>query len=450
VARPRPSHASQLELLSDELGKQAETAQPPGWFLLFPPISSLYYGWVLVVALGITTIISYGTTQYLFGVLVVPLSETFHWSRASISGANALSVLIAGVLGVPVGYVLDRWGARLLMTGGSLLAGGSLIGLAFMQQIWQLYLLWALGIGMAMALIFYPVSFTVITTWFERKRTRALTLLTLLGALASPLFIPVTGWLLPVLGWRTIVLICGMLHVGLSVPLHASLLRRAPEDLGLAPDGGCPASTEQRERTLLSGLSVLQATKSLAFWSLTFAFALSMLGNFAILTHQIAHLIHLRYDPVLAAALAGGLGLASFPGRVLISLLSRRITPQHLLIGAHLLQALGVILLILAPSVLWLILYVLFFGAASGAISPLKAAVMADHFGRRAYGAITALQGTVIAVCAAGGPVAAGWLYDLFGRYDVAFGLCALSFVVAALLVLLAPPSKQLPLSRQP
>jgi MFS family permease len=134
---------------------------------------------------------------------------------------------------------------------------------------------------------------------------------------------------------------------------------------------------------------------------------------------------------------------------VLISLLSKRLTPKRLLIGSHLLQALGVILLILTPSVPWLILYVLLFGAASGAISPLKAAVMAGHFGRQAYGAITALQGMTIAVCAAGGPVVAGWLYDRLGSYTVAFGLCALSFVVAALLVLLTPQSKQLPLSQQ-
>ena len=56
-------------------------------------------------------------------MLVVPLAQTFHWSRAQISGANAASVLIAGVLGIPVGYLLDRGRARLLMTVGSLLAG---------------------------------------------------------------------------------------------------------------------------------------------------------------------------------------------------------------------------------------------------------------------------------------------------------------------------------------
>src|SRR2546428_7946985 len=78
-----------------------------------------YYGWVLMVVLGITTIISYGTTQYLFGVLVVPLDATFHWGRASISGAYALGLIIAGLLGVPIGSLVDRRGARLLMSCGS-------------------------------------------------------------------------------------------------------------------------------------------------------------------------------------------------------------------------------------------------------------------------------------------------------------------------------------------
>src|SRR5579884_608510 len=81
-----------------------------------------YYGWVLMVVLGITTIISYGTTQYLFGVLVVPLNATFGWGRASISGAYALGLTIAGLLGVPIGRFVDRWGARLLMSAGSALA----------------------------------------------------------------------------------------------------------------------------------------------------------------------------------------------------------------------------------------------------------------------------------------------------------------------------------------
>jgi MFS family permease len=75
-----------------------------------------------------------------------------------------------------------------------------------------------------------------------------------------------------------------------------------------------------------------------------------------------------------------------------------------------LVQATGMVLLILAPSPEWLVLYVLLYGAAYGAISPLCASAMAEHFGRRAYGLILALRGIFVALCSALGPLAAGWL----------------------------------------
>ncbi len=73
------------------------------------------------------------------------------------------------------------------------------------------------------------------------------------------------------------------------------------------------------------------------------------------------------------------------------------------------------------------------YGAAYGAFSPLRASVMADHFGRRAYGSITAVQGIPVAVCAGLGPLAAGWLYDELHHYEVAFWLCAGAFLLAAI-----------------
>ncbi len=116
----------------------------------------------------------------------MPLATTFGWSRAELSGAYALSLLVAGILGVPVGYLVDRYGARWLMTGGSALAGCALLGLSQISHLWQFYLYWSGGLGIAMALIFYPVTFTVITSWFVAERAKAFAVLTLLGGLASP------------------------------------------------------------------------------------------------------------------------------------------------------------------------------------------------------------------------------------------------------------------------
>jgi len=123
----------------------------------------------------------------------------------------------------------------------------------------------------------------------------------------------------------------------------------------------------------------------------------------------------------------------------LLIVLSTRISAQKLLALSVVAQVIGIVVLVQASSLGWLILYVVIYGCAYGAFSPLRASVMADHFGRRAYGAITAVQGIPVAVCAGLGPLAAGWLYDVLHHYEVAFWLCACAFLLAAIGIALVP-----------
>ena len=420
-------------LLPPHAGKGTDARGHPG--------ETPYYGWVLMVALGITTIISYGTTQYLFGVLVVPLDVTFHWGRASISLAYALGLIVAGLLGVPIGALVDRWGARLLMSTGSALAALALFGLARMDALWQFYLLWSGGLGLAMALTLYPVTFTVVANWFVRKRGTALAVLTLIGGLSSPICIPLAGVFVAHAGWRGTLVALGLAQLFIALPLHALLLRRHPEDLGLSPDGE-PAQPIQA-RAPLPGETLSQALGSVVFWLLTVSLALVMLGSTVVFVHQVAFMISRGTDAVLAAALSGMLGLASLPGRYVFNVLSSRISPQKLLTLSVVAQAVGIVVLVQASSPGWLILYVVIYGSAYGAFSPLRASVMVDHFGRRAYGAITAVQGIPVAVCAGLGPLAAGWLYDGLHHYELAFWLCAAAFLLAAIGIALAPRPKE-------
>ncbi len=403
--------------------------------------NKLYYGWVLMVVLGITTIISYGTSQYLFGILVVPISTSLHWDRAGISGAYAVGLIVAGVLGVPVGRLLDRWGARLLMSVGSLVAALSLMGMAQIQALWQFYALWSGGLGIATALTLYPVTFTVVANWFVRKRGLALAVVTLIGGLSSPICIPLTGALVANIGWRETLIVLGGAQLLLALPLHAFLVRRYPEDLGLAPDG--EHSQTIHTTSLLPGASLQDALRSSVFWMLTASLSLVVLGNTVIFVHQVAFLIARGYDPVLAATLYGALGLVSLPGRYVFNVLSVRMSAQRLLAISILGQAAGIAVLVLAPSLLWVLLYVLLYGTAYGAFSPLRASVMADHFGRRAYGSITAIQGVPIAICGGLGPIGAGWLYDTLHHYELAFWLCVVAFLLATVGILMtARPHK--------
>jgi MFS family permease len=342
---------------------------------------------------------------------------------------------------VPVGRLVDRYGARLLLTLGSAVAGLTLVGLSAVRALWQFYALWSGGLGLAAALTLYPVTFTVVAKWFERRRGAALALLTLLGGLASPIFIPLAGALLPHLGWRGTVLALGGVQLGVALPLHALVVRRHPEDLGVGPDGA--AVPYAGSTGPLPGMPLRAALRTVAFWTLTVAIALTQVAAAIVMVHQVAYLIGRGYNAVLAAGVAGLVGLASLPGRYILNTLSDRVGPQGLLglcLGS---EAVGVVLLLSERSPAWLAAYVVVYGAAFGAVSPLRAAVMAAHVGRRAYGAITALQGVPVALGAAGGPLIAGWLYDRSGSYTIPFWLSAGAYLLAAVGVILAPPPER-------
>ncbi len=86
----------------------------------------LYYGWVLVLALGVTETVSYGILSYAFPVFIAPMQAELGWSATAITGAFSLALLVTGAAAVPAGRWVDRHGARGLMACGSVLAAAVL------------------------------------------------------------------------------------------------------------------------------------------------------------------------------------------------------------------------------------------------------------------------------------------------------------------------------------
>jgi MFS family permease len=389
-----------------------------------------FYGWAIVVALGVTTILSYGTNQYLFGLLVEPVSRELGWSKASIGLAYSGVVLFTGLAGLGLGHAADRFGARLLLSCGSLVTGVSLLLIARAHDLVAFDLLWTLGIGFGSALTFYPVTMTVVANWFDRRRALALSALTFMGAFSSMLTYPAAGLLIARFGWRDAVAVLGAVQLAVALPLHALVVRRHPEDYGLHPDGAPVAGTS----TPQSGVPFDAALRSAAFWLPTIAIALAYFASTAMLLEQVAYLIARGYAPAFAAALVGLFGIAYLPGRAFIAWSGERVSVAGLFAAAFALEALGIVLLMTAPALWGVIAYVCTFGAAYGATFPLRGALMAQRFGRRSYGAILAAQGVPVGIVSALGPVLAGRLIDVLG-YGAAFASCIAALVAAAVIV---------------
>lgn len=391
-----------------------------------------YYGWRIVVALGITTIVSYGTSQYLFGLLVEPLVRDFGWSHAGIGAAYSGTVLVSGVAGLYLGTLLDRYGARRLMATGSIVGGVSLLLIAHVHTLLAFQLLWTFGMGLATALTYYPISFTVVANWFDRDRANAFSLLTFMGAFASVIFYPITGTLIAAYGWPQALVFLACVQLLLCYPLHLAVLRRHPEDHGLHPDGAAEAGASNPG----SGVPFATAIRSTPFVLITAAFGFAFFASTVVIVEHVAYLIDKGWTPALAAALVGLFGLAYLPGRALIAYAAGKVPLSTQLALAFAAEALGVTLLVSSRGIVGVCAYVIVFGAAYGATAPLRGAIVAEQFGRQSYGAIIAAQGFIIGVASALGPIVAGQLIDMAG-YDRAFGTCALMFAGAAIAVML-------------
>jgi MFS family permease len=377
----------------------------------------LYYGWVLVAVLAVTETVSYGVLQYAFPVFLAPMQAELGWSRTAMTGAFSLASLVSGFAAIPAGRWVDRHGARGLMTAGSLLAALLLLAWAATDGLAAFYAIWA-GLGLAMAAVLYEPAFAVVASWFHHLRGRALTVLTFVAGFASVIFVPLATWLVEAYEWRRALVWLAIILATTTILPHAILLRRRPEDLGLLPDGGSGVDDDGRGASpLLPSVPADVAIRGASFRWLTIAFALSSLTTTALAVHLIPLLLERGYAPAFAGAAMGAVGLMALPGRLIFTPLGSRWPRAAVTASIFLLQALGIAALMMGGGEGWVWACVALFGAGFGAITPARAALLAEFYGPLEYGRISGVLAMFLALARAAAPVGASVLYALGGGY---------------------------------
>jgi MFS family permease len=157
----------------------------------------------LIVALGITQVVGYGTLYYAFTVLAPRMTASFGWAPEWTYGGFALGLLVGGAVAPFTGRLIDRWGTRMVMTIGSLLAGLSLLALAEARGLAS-YCAAMIAIQAVSTMVFYDAAFAALTQARGKSARRAISQLTLIGGFASTLYWPLTTTLLGSLDWRDV------------------------------------------------------------------------------------------------------------------------------------------------------------------------------------------------------------------------------------------------------
>ena len=402
----------------------------------------VHYAWI-VFAVTFITLLAASGTRSTPGVLMVPLEGEFGWSRATVSLAVSINLVLFGFVGPFAAAMMDRWGIRPVVAGALLLIASGAALTSLMTVPWQLYLLWGIVVGLGTGTMATVFAATVANRWFVQRRGLVVGLLTAASATGQLIFLPFLGWLAQERGWRYVSFTVAIATLAV-VPLVLVFVRNRPEDIGTRAYG----ATEEDPPAISRGNPIATAFRGLAmasgnrnFWLLAATFFICGAStNGLIGTHLIPASVDHGMAVVTAASFLAVIGIFDVLGTTISGVLTDRFDSRKLLFAYYGLRGLSLLYLPLAfgsPN-FGLILFIVFYGLDWVATVPPTIAIASQTFGRASGPIVYGWVFTAHQLGAATVASAAGVIRTVTGGYELAFiGSGVLCLLAAGLCLLM-------------
>jgi sugar phosphate permease len=401
----------------------------------------LHYAWI-VAGVTFLTLLATAGIRSAPGVLIVPFEQEFGWSRATISVAVSINLMLYGLTGPFAAALLDRIGIRAtMMLALALLATGVSLT-TLMTAPWQLVLLWGVVVGGGTGMTALALGATVVNRWFSTRRGLVMGMLTASTATGQLLFLPLMASIVERYGWRPAVL--GIAAVALVVvPVVGLLMRDHPADVGRVPFGDDgPVRPRARSTANPAGVALralARGVRSGDFWLLAGGFFICGVStNGLIGTHLIPACIDHGIPEVRAAGLLAVMGIFDLVGTTASGWLSDRFDSRYLLFWYYGLRGLSLIYLPYAfdLSFYGLPVFAVFYGLDWIATVPPTVRLAANVFGKENVGVIFGWIAAAHQLGAATAAFGAGAIRTATGTYLAAFVIAGALCVLAALMSL--------------
>lgn len=387
----------------------------------------IFHGWRMVAAGSGIQFLQAALLHQGFGAYLAVLTEERGWSKTALSGAAAMQPMEAALLGPLLGWIMDKFGPQGMIRAGVVLFGLGFILLSFIDTLLGFYgafIVIAFGSSLCG---FFPLNVAIIH-WFEKKRARALSTVSL-GLALGGLFVPLVAWSLVTFGWRATAFASGVLTIVVGFPL-ARLFRHRPEEHGETVDGLPPAPPPEPGTAAAlppaNEFTLREALRTPAFWLLSLGHAFALLVVYAVSVHAITHMKEsLGYTVAEGALVITLLTVAQIGGILLGWAIGDRFEKRRVAALCMLMHAAGLLMLTYATGWVMLAAFALLHGGGWGLRGPFMQAIRADYFGRRAIGMILGLSAMIIVIGQIGGPLIAGVLADITGDYRAGFTVIA-------------------------
>ncbi len=407
-----------------------------------------FYGWIVLGTAGSSMFVRNAAGSLTFAVFVPLIADETGWSRALIGGAAAVGGLLATGASPPVGWAIDRYGARAVLVSSLIIIGLSTIAMAWLSvHIAIFYSAMAVGRIMFSSPLNVGAA-TVVGRWFVRQRGRATGLLFLSHSGGMVVFPLVATWVSVAYGWQVAWIVLGLMVYAIALAPAALLIAQRPEDVGLLPDGDDPDAVNEGDTSAGSSVATesglewttRQALRAPALWVLAIGTGLLFLLQSGTNVYQADLLrsrgIDLSLSQLSIVVNAAGTGIGSLLwGRVVEKL---QVSYTYAIVSLIMAVASG--LFVVADTVALAFCAAGLFGLAVAGILVVPAVAYANFFGRQSLGTIRGVTEPFTSLGQAIGAVASGLVYQFAGGYGIAFVIYAVLGAITALALLLARP----------
>ncbi len=356
---------------------------------------------------------------YTVSVYIDSYINEFGWSRTTVSSMYSIGTFAAGMLMGLVGGLLDKYGQRKMTV---IIAAGFGCALLFMSTINSVmtlligfFLIRLLGQG-SMGLI----GGTLVPQWFIRRKGRAMSIVSVFGALSMATFPAINIWLIQKFGWqngwRTWMLVMWII----VVPVFYFFIRTRPEEIGQYPDNDKLPEVETGNIEIIEEKSwtLGEAMKTRSFWLVNYITVIPSAIITACIFHQISILGQSGLSPEAAALISSVTSLINLPIVLLAGGLADKYPMKYLmaLTQGLLLAMVGV--LYVADSMTLVLVYGVIMGIQMGVQAIVRGVVWPDYFGRKHLSTIRGVNMMAGVIGSALGPLPFGYAFDLFGGYS--------------------------------
>lgn len=399
------------------------------------PRGKVFYGWYIIFFGALIIAVGSGILYHGFTVFFLPLKRDLGVSSAAIALLYGAARLEGGAEGPLVGYLIDRFGPRVLILIGTTLSGVGLLLLATVHSFWNFFFIYIFIVSLGFNAGFFHPIYAAINNWFIRRRGIGFGIIGCASSLGGTIMAPFLSYLILNFGWRLSAVWAGIIILIIAIPSGLRIYRN-PEALGLRPDGpnleeAAQGESIKKAHMEIKDFSVGEALRTLNFWLLFLAITLRLFVTVALTIHFVPLYVWKGLSEVASAYMVSIFASSTMVTTLVCGWLGDRL-------GKALICSLGII-----PTMVGMFclvgfssyLFILPVGlAVTMGTVPLNWALIGDFFGRKSFGTLRGIMGIGNGLGTFLSPIYAGWVFDSTGGYSPVLANFIIIHLLSALL----------------